>query len=562
MSRPLPSTDPDPRASAAGNPVLRWAANWLWLLAPLVAHGAFSWIGFSPTDDGWLPAVARRLAEGEVPHRDFIFVRPALSAVLQLPLFWWGGDHVIILSRLWGWIVLGAICWLWSGRIAAGATPVTRHALYLSALALSAHTFPVMAWHSVDGMLFATLAVGAARRDTVNGRRLAFALVGVAALCRQNFGLFAPWLLLAVGGPPARWISAAAWSLLAPALYLAVMGALGAGADFVHQVAATGGGLLFHVGVVRFATEPWFFAAAAVGLGLGLAHRRTTAVWLRWPVFLLGTGALALALSRGPGWYATASFALLGLVLGLGLARIGDLSRSDRLNLVAAVGLAWTTAISFGYNNPALASGVLLLMLWQLLHLAPVGATAGSVPRILLPLAAALIITALVLARHRFPYMDRPASELTHDAGSVLRGATGLRTNPATHATLADLRALTGRLEREGRPYVILTDCAAAWIRSAGRNPLPCEWPQETELGFDPALFHRVFRALQHLPPEARIIVQRYLIADQPWRFAPVPSEAPYYFVQNWVTKNCAPAGETTYFTLHCPPIPPSPKKP
>ena len=85
-----------------------------WLLLPAACHIGFSWIGFNPTDDGWLQAVARRIADGQLPHRDFIFVRPALSAVFQVPLVWWGGDFVIWLSRLWGWVTLAAVCWIWS----------------------------------------------------------------------------------------------------------------------------------------------------------------------------------------------------------------------------------------------------------------------------------------------------------------------------------------------------------------------------------------------------------------------------------------------------------------
>src|SRR5688500_14762311 len=90
----------------------------IWLPVPLACHVGYSWIGFNPTDDGWLPAVARRLVEGEVPHRDFIFVRPVLSALLQVPLVVWGGDHVVWLSRLWGWLTLAAVCWIWTRLLA------------------------------------------------------------------------------------------------------------------------------------------------------------------------------------------------------------------------------------------------------------------------------------------------------------------------------------------------------------------------------------------------------------------------------------------------------------
>ena len=91
------------------------------MLLPLACHLGFSWIGFNPTDDGWMQAVARRMANVEFPHRDFIFVRPALSAVLQIPLVWLGGDYTIWLSRLWGWLTIGGIAWLWrlTGRIEA-----------------------------------------------------------------------------------------------------------------------------------------------------------------------------------------------------------------------------------------------------------------------------------------------------------------------------------------------------------------------------------------------------------------------------------------------------------
>ncbi|MBI5693991.1 MAG: DUF2029 domain-containing protein [Verrucomicrobia bacterium] len=552
MSRQPSSPAFLPRALRAG----------AWLLAPLVAHLAFSWIGFCPTDDGWLPAVARRIADGEVPHRDFIFVRPALSAILQVPLVWWAGDHVMALSRLWGWLTLAAIAWIWSWRVASDESPATRYALYLAAFAFGAHTFPVMAWHTIDGLLFGSLAVAAAGRGTPGGRRVGFLLVGTAALCRQNFGLFAPWLLLAVGGRPRDWLAAAGWSLVPVAAYFTVMAAAGAGADFLHQVAATGGGLLFHVGIQRFLGDPGYLVALVAGTGLGWVHHRSSSAALRWPVLLVIGSALAYSLSRGPWWFAETAFLFHGLVAGVTLIRLRHLASTDRLTAIGALGLAWTSAISLGYNTPALASGLLWLATWRLLRVPAETADTSGQPRLLLPATAGLAVAALAFARPLHPYMDRPVRELTHDAGTALAGAAGLRTNAVTHATLADLTGILRNLDATGRPYVVLTDCAAVWIRNPRRNPLPCEWPQETELGFDRELFGRVFRALRELPPEARIVTQRYLIADGTWRFAPIPPDSAYYFVQNWVRQNCQPAGETPFFTLYHPPRPPPLKAP
>lgn len=548
MHTAAPPATPDP-----GRPARTLAARLAWLAAPVAAWLAFGPLGFSPTDDGWLQAVARRIADGAVPHRDFIFVRPALSALFQVPLVWWGGEYTILLSRLWGWMALAAVGWIWVSQVAAAAPPATRLALAATALAAGAHTFPVMAWHSLDGLLLCSLAVAGAARGTPGGRRLAFLLVGAAALCRQNFGLFAPFLLLAVGGPPRTWFAAAGWTLLPPAAYFAVIAALGGGSDFLAQVSSTGGGHLYVVGVHRFLVEPWFLLAIGGGFLFGRVQHHVLASWSRWLAFLAAAGALALALSWGPGWFGRAAFALHGAVIGLALAWRQSLTREDRLHVIAGTGLAWAAAISLGYNSPGLAAGALLPVLWRLLQFAPFPLVPPPPPRALALGAAVLTLAGLAAGRWRFPYLDRPAPELTRDAGAVLPGAAGLRTNPVTHATLADLQTLIARLAAERRPYVILTDFSAHWIRSPQRNPLPCEWPQETELGFNRDLFRRVFLALRDLPPDARIVVQRHLLSDGGWRRTPVP-DTPYYFVQNWVRQHCAPTGETAYFTIHAPP--------
>jgi hypothetical protein len=534
--------------------VLRFRlAGLAWLAAPVAAWLAFGPLGFSPTDDGWLPAVARRIAEGEVPHRDFIFVRPALSALFQVPLVWWGGEYTILLARLGGWVALAAVGWLWVTQVAAAAPLATRLALAAAALAVGAHTFPVMAWHSLDGLLLCSLAVAAAGRGTAGGRRMAFLLVGTAALCRQNFGLFAPFLLLAVGGPPRTWFAAAGWTLLPPAAYFAVIAVLGGGSDLLAQLTSTGSGHLYVVGVHRFLIEPWFLLAIGGGFLFGRVQHYILASWSRWLAFLAAAGALALAVAWGPGWFGRAAFALHGAAIGLAFAWRQSLSPDDRRLVIAAAGLAWVAAISLGYNSPGLAAGVLLPVLWRLLQFARFPLVPPPPPRELAFAAAALTLAGLAAGRWQFPYLDRPARELTHAAGAVLPGAAGLRTNPVTHATLADLQALTARLTAERRPYVILTDFSAHWIRSPQRNPLPCEWPQETELGFNRDLFRRVFLALRDLPPDARIVVQKFLCADGGWQRTPVP-DSPYYFVQTWVRQHCTPAGESDHFTIYPPP--------
>jgi hypothetical protein len=555
MSEPAP-TPPIVRPAPAG-----WWLRWGWLLLPLACHLGFSWIGFNPTDDGWLQAGARRLLDGEVPHRDFISVRPVLSLILQVPLVWLGGGHVIWLSRLWGWLTLAAVSWIWSGRVTLPDQPWSvRYGLYAVALLMGAHTFPLMAWHSLDGMLFASLAVVLAARRTSGATHAAFFLAGLAVLCRQNFALFIPVLLLGWGARPREWLVAGACAALPLLGYAGWMAAAGGLADFSLQFWAAGGSF-WQVAVRHFLQQPLLWGGLATGLFLAAGLRRFPPAGSRLlpaAIFSLAGLGLAWTLWRDPsGNFLSAGFGLLGLVLGLAvLAGRADGTGDDRLTLGAGLGLAWVTAISIGYNHPALLTGVLLLLLWRLLHrLSPAPAA--------MPWALMAVLVPVALAfshvRQAFPYRDLPAGVLRRDVGTVLAGGDGLRTNELTADTLADLQGLTRQFAAQQHPYAILTDFPAFWIRSPQRNPLPSDWPQATELGYSPALLDRTAAALLRLPPQARVIVQKYLVSEYAWELVPTVPDLGYLPLQNWFRRHGRKLGETRYFEVYAPPPPGTP---
>jgi hypothetical protein len=549
-------------APAPAPPPLARLAPWAWLLLPLACHLGFSWIGFNPTDDGWMQAVARRMADGEFPHRDFIFVRPALSAVLQIPLVWLGGDYTIWLSRLWGWLTIGVIAWLWSGLAQPGrAAWSVRYPLYAAAFFLTAHVFPVMAWHSLDGLLLGTAAVCLAARGTPGGLRTAFVCAGLAALCRQNFALFGPLLLLAIPDPR-KW-RAMFWAALPPLAYLGATLAAGCLPDFLRQVTSPGGAFR-SVAWQNYLDAPGFPPAIAAGaLAAALIHRvgsrhAATAGALALGVPVLAAGLAAHRLTQGPGPFHAAAYGLFGLALGLTLA-VAAIRRglaADRLPLVAGLALAWVTAISIGWNSPALAAGLLLVVIWRASHLSapPPGGRRATLAALVM---LAVVSLAFRHARLLYPYRDAASAELTFEAGPVFPGAAGLRTNVRTFAVLQDLRRQLDRFEAEGTPYALLTDCAAVWIRSPQRNPLPCEWPQITELGYDQHSVDRMTGAIRQLPPNSRILVQRVLISELSYTLAPLGTGWSYYAVQNWVRAHGQRVGQTVYFEIYAPPAAP-----
>ena len=72
----------------------------LCILVPIIFHLIFSKYGFNPTDDGHVLANSKRILFGEVPHKDFISVRPAGSAYLHVFEVLFFKDSLFYFSRL------------------------------------------------------------------------------------------------------------------------------------------------------------------------------------------------------------------------------------------------------------------------------------------------------------------------------------------------------------------------------------------------------------------------------------------------------------------------------
>ena len=352
-----------------------------------------------------------------------------------------------------------------------------------------------------------------------------------------------------MGGPVRQWFVAGGCALLPVAAYAGVVAALGGGRDFVVQIFSTQGAFR-QAAIDVYLARPEFGWAAAAGLGLGLVGRRIAGV--------LPVAAFAFAfyfasqLERGPAAFIGATFLFAGAVLGLAVASV-----RDRLLCVAGLGLTWAATISIGYNNTGLSAGILLVLLVRLAAPLAPGRLVATLVALALAALTARTGAALVRARLEFPYRDQAARHLEWEAGDALPGARGIRTNSRTVATLAELHQLTAEREVAGRTYAILTDNAPHWIRSRQRNPLPCDWPQETELGYSPELVGRFIEAIRRLPPGSEIIVQRYLISEYAWTVQAVPPEWSYYFAQHWVRANWRKVGETRFFEIYAAPAAP-----
>jgi hypothetical protein len=520
--------------------------------AALLSHLLFSWMGFTPTDEGFTLAHSRRLLDGQVPHRDFIIIRPFFSPLVHVPFVLFGGGHTLWLSRLFVWFQLACVAWLWVAvvnRLMKSPFGVAdRLFVSLAAFAATAHTKHITAWHTIDGLFFTSaglaLCVGERRAAKLAG----YFLVGLSPLCKQSFVFVAPLSLLILGD----WRRLRYWgAAAAPGVcYLVYLLSAGALRDAFSQL--TSHTELLSVGLLAYLSKRMALSAALgyASFRLALAPppvgEKTKGPAATLMIFWAPLLGAAVGL-----WYGamlSASFFLFGFLLGAAACLLTDRRAPRGWGRVSLLVLltGWSVSLSAGYNSPALASGPVLAAL-----AACVFSLRGRGPVLRYSLVAASLLVALSfgVARTRYVYRERPASQLTMPLGGVLRGGEGVYTNRNTFEFMSDLKGALEFVEGERSRYAILPDVAAYWVKSPQPNPLPADWPQAIELS-NPALMGRFVAAMEAARGDTVFVVQKVEAEDLADGFEPLPSND-YYEAARYARTHFVKIHETRYFELY-----------
>lgn len=540
-------------------PKAAWlGAGWPWRLAVLLAcaigaHALLSPLGFNPTDDGFILAQSRRILSGEVPHRDFITIRPAGSVFLHtVDLL--GGDHTFLFSRLLYWLEVAVSCWVWLEIAIArfGLSRANLFAVPLGVLAfmLSTHAFPPMAWHTVDGVLLGSVGFflsGSSRRGV---GALGYLAIGLAAICKQNFLPLVPVAILVHGDVrrPMPWIA----GLLPIVTYVTWIGAAGGWRDLWVQVGAQTD--LAESGFWPYLRSPWFGIGVAIGAIAGTSWgRRGTPMHgrLALPALILVWAVVGFAGMRidAPDFefIGRDSLVLLGLAAGVTVSGRRIVPPGAGVFLVA---LAWCSGISKGYQSAAHVAGPLA----SVAILSVVARTREGSPGIVRwTMACALLGLGIVTphwwsARHDHILHESTAPLLTQDLGGIFPGARGVRTNVTTKAVLVDLRDAVASAPQ--RPYAILVDGAAWWACAPQRNPLPADWPQSIELP-TLELQGRFSRAIVDRRGKLSLILQKAHIGSLGDRLVSIDERNEYFGAATWTRHTCELVAERRFWSIY-----------
>ena len=450
----------------------------LGLIFPLL-----SWAGFPPIDEGFQLAYSRRILNGEVPHRDFISIRPVLTPVLHTFDLLFSEQYAFRVSRAIVLVEYALIAFLGMSLVARNKSFSRLELTLISVLGMTLvmeYGYFTMAWYTVDGLLLSVAGLFLIQTGGRGASLAGYFLLGLSPLAKQNYGVVPVAALLWT--KPGRRIESILAIGLGPMIYLAVMLWFGSLSDFFSQIGSqsqisyllsTGcrpttavGSVILGILAAQLDVKPMLsqrlqqclmFALALAFLTLPLAYSQISASksWVTF-YFLIGW-----FLRSGPGKY--------------------------QMSLVATVVpmiLAWSSSISFFHSTVAY-FGVWLFGTGCYI----IFYNTDELKRLRLPfISVSLVITGMIFTYirtnlHTISFKEPSVFQITQPLSGTFPGAAGIYTSQQHYLVYQDIAQAVALLKAHNLESVVLADLPAWNVTNKKKNPIAMDWPYFMELG-------------------------------------------------------------------------------
>lgn len=484
-----------------------WIKKWAESVGSLMVGGTLVYFalqtsryGFNPTDDGFILAQSKRILDGNLPHLDFLSPRPVGSPLIHtlsmiVPVAQLYVSRLLVFFEFWLIsLVLVSLC-LEDRREAYRRQ--ARLAVTVVVFVLNIHIFPLMPWHTIDGILLslvgAHLLLRTSRYGAATSAYLGSIALGFAAVTKQSFFpvvAIGCWLVITNQGLAARQkIAAVALSVLPGMLYISWVSMAGGLSSALEQLLGGPGPKLSWI---ANALSPSVLIIGSMALLLGVivpatfrkafpdVGEETQALVSRTGDILLLLYATTLLATREQDF---SDWSSPWLALGaVSCCLRGYRDRKIPAPQVFILLLAVMTSLSWGYPAPNLISGGLfLILLSPLLGMATNPLRIERVPRVLASLSIAVLpamSSALILEqsdlRQRVIYRDLDLSASSVSLSSIDSDLKFIRSNPRIHQLLNDIKDCKARYPS---PYfAVLPDFSSAALIFGGESPFKIDW--------------------------------------------------------------------------------------
>lgn len=475
------------------------------------------------TDSGFIVAAGWRIFNGELPYRDFYYVRPPLPLYLSAFWLWITPDYAQVLSmRLINYYQLLLQVYL--------SSLILSRFYDFKQLKLNIYPFIIFSffctavgtlyfqWHTTDGIFFAVLGFYILTRP----KPLCFLhcflhcfFAGIcfvlSALCKQNFAmvivLALAFSLIQYGWK--RTLQLGLGILLSLMAFYFYLQYFQLTALFLQQNTGISSLKdLFYAGiVVYFAGHQYLLLCCVFSVVLYKVMDLYGSKWMlqqrifmaAWFSFIL-LNILAIILlhnSMEKFVYFDRILPILLICSVVILFKLRDYQQHALL--IALIGIAWTSSISWGGTTPIMYFTPIIFASYYLLQ------TRFNLFSSNMQIVLSLSMLVYSVLANWVPYRDVPIWQTRVDSRGLLERLAGLQINPVIKAKHLALQQLFINYPDSA----VLPSMPAAHYYNHRKNPLPIDWPMDVEIGYQTeALKRALYDCCEYVMVEKKAIGQ------------------------------------------------------
>lgn len=468
--------------------------------------------GFNPTDDGVIVAQSWRLINGEIPHLDFISIRPIGSGVLHM-IHFYSPLPLMISSRwfvLFQFFIISIVATgMFNFFLKKEYDTVLPIGSFMSLLTLTfiltSLNYNMYPWTTIDAIFWTVLSIPL----IVLGKRPVYIIIGLifisfATLSRQNFAIITLVAFLYIFIKNIRNPVRSTLLCLAGAIpfivYLIVLIKHDAVNLFVEQM--TGRTELFETGIIQYGkrlvtglTAPINFICFVITAMLFFnRNNQLVDIFIKkgFPsiISLIYTFLFIVHIVRhfllDYADLLGMPFELFFMLVFLSLLNIALVRRLTKLHYFVLVSLfiSWTSSISLGDNSPVFSVGIMaisfILLIFDFHYRYPVKLTSLLISKVFHIFLAAVIFAVGIYSQRNVNYRDLGYKQLTGGLNILSEEFGGVRTNPATFAYYNDLKNIF-KSYYDSDNIVLVPHNPVFYALMKIRNPASLDWIQQGE---------------------------------------------------------------------------------
>ena len=526
------------------------------LITPLIFHFIYSSYGFNPTDDGLFLSASRRIIDGEIPHLDFISIRPAGSALFHIFEVLYAGDYLYYLTRLFVWFQFSAISFFWMEVMKKKLFLRDRYLFDIILIVISvmfcSHTFPIMSNPTVDGIFFCSLGIYLIALDKYNLKTIGYFLLGCTPLFKQSF-LLVPFFVIFIFDDYKNY-KHILLILTASIVYLLAMIGLGAISDFFIQLSSVDANII-DIGIISFLTNKYIYFGILISILIKLFTQSNRIVYNTKLVLVYISTIIILTLlyyilqekiSNNIFW--SISYILFGISMGLIIIDLifkFNISKHIIKIMSIVYVIAWSVTLSTGYSTPALFSGILFIALITHLNVSYL-MLSNNKEKIFAFIILILFSGVYNYSRKNYVYRDLPVNELNYKLDNILPGGKNIFTSKNTFLVIRDVKMLTKKYKNE--KIVFIPDYPGFWAASDINNPLPADWIQKVEVPYG-GPYNKLTESVIAVASSGIIIMQKYSMHKISEGFS-LLKESKYHPIISFVKNNVKKIDQSDYYEI------------